>query len=250
MLPIDIEILKYFLYGKPYFALKSKPYTETEQYEALKNRLEQHSNNPEMLTQSIKNASFTIFDLETTGLLPEIGHEIISIGAIRINGFEQIQYERFHRYIKPIRNVPKRTLRLTGMTEEELENGSSFIEAYSDFLEFSKDSVLVAYPAAFDMNFLNNMLKRWNLPVKTPYCVDAQQVVKKLYPNRKYQLDAMISYMGVTKLPRHHALNDAVMTAELFQQLLVQLYKYDIQTIEQLIKYTKKKDNQEYRNSK
>lgn len=243
MVPIDIEILKYLLFGKPYFSYKIQPYLETEEYKQLFHMLEEPEDHSYLLEYSITDAPFTIFDLETTGLLPEIGHEIISIGAIRINGFENIQYERFHQYIKPIRSVPKRTLRLTGMSQEDLKYGKTFMEAYSEFLAFSKGSVLVAYPAAFDMNFLTSMLKRWNLPVHTPYSIDAQRIVKRLYPNRKYQLDSMISYLGVTKLPRHHALNDAVMTAELFQQLLVQLHRYDIKTVRQLVDYSKRELN-------
>nr|WP_202406266.1 3'-5' exonuclease [Pontibacillus yanchengensis] len=189
----------------------------------------------------LSTAPFTIFDLETTGLLPEVGHEIISIGAIRIHGTQHIQYERFHQHIYPIRPVPNRTLELTGMSREDLRNGHSFCDAYYNFLKFSKDSILVAYPAAFDMNFLQTMLKRWKLPVKTPHSLDAQSLVKHLYPNKKFQLDNIITELGICKLDRHHALNDATMTAELFQKLLQDCINLGIKTPGELIQYAQKK---------
>ena len=241
MLPIDLEILKYILFEKPLYAYKIRPYLRTVDYTELKIRLENYQRDESLLTKDLSTAPFTIFDLETTGLLPEVGHEIISIGAIRIYGTQHIQYERFHQHIYPIRPVPKRTLELTGISREDLKNGHSFCDAYYNFLEFSKDTILVAYPAAFDMNFLQTMLKRWKLPVKTPYSVDAQSLVKQLYPNNKIQLDTIISDLGISKLERHHALNDATMTAELFQKLLQDCMDLGMETPGELINYAQKK---------
>ncbi|QHE52900.1 PolC-type DNA polymerase III [Pontibacillus sp. HMF3514] len=239
MLPIDIEILKYIFYERHIVSLKMRPFFETDAYHQLKKQLENLSTSEELLSESVMEAPYTIFDLETTGLLPELGHEIISIGAIRIQGVHQIQYERFHMHVKPLRRVTKRTQQLTGITEEELEESDTILKALSAFLEFSKGSVLVAYPAAFDMKFLRTMLKRWKLPDRLPHSIDAQTIVKKLYPNRKHQLDTMIPFFGITKLARHHALNDATMTAELFQQLLHQLPN-EIHTVQDLLSFTEK----------
>ncbi len=199
MLPIDIEILKYIFYERHVVSLKMRPFFETSAYQELVQQLKSLSLSDELLSESVTEAPYTIFDLETTGLLPELGHEIISIGAIRIQGVHQIQYERFHMHVKPLRRVTKRTRQLTGITEEELEQSDSILEALTAFLEFSKGSILVAYPAAFDMKFLRTMLKRWKLPDRLPPSIDAQTIVKKLYPNRKHQLDTMIPFLRFKK---------------------------------------------------
>lgn len=241
MLPIDLEILKYVLVERHLVRFKMRPLFQTEAYHSLYDQLETHYTNEHLLLEPLTEAPYTIFDLETTGLLPELGHEIISIGAIRIQGTHEIQYERFHMYVKPLRSVSKRTRQLTGITQDDLEESDSILEALSEFLKFSKGSILVAYPAAFDMKFIRTMLKRWKLPDRLPPSIDAQTIVKKLYPNRKQQLDNMISYFGITKLPRHHALNDATMTAELFQRLLQEVDRLDIHTVEDLLSFTEKK---------
>ncbi len=241
MLPIDIEIIKYILFERHVVSLKMRPFFQTDAYHHLYNQLETLNTSEELLSEPVTEATYTIFDLETTGLLPELGHEIISIGAIRIKGDHQIQYKRFHVHVKPLRRVSKRTRKLTGITQEELEQSESILEALSEFLEFSKGSILVAYPAAFDMKFIRTILKRWKLPDRLPPSVDAQTIVKKLYPHRKHQLDTMIPFFGITKLARHHALNDATMTAELFQQLLHELPQDKIHTVQDLISYTEQK---------
>ncbi|KGX88826.1 3'-5' exonuclease [Pontibacillus litoralis] len=238
MLPIDIELLRYWLFEKHIYAYKLRSFKQTDAYRKGKETLNAFHRNPNLLLADLETAPFTIFDLETTGLLPQIGHEIISIGAVRIVGTKHISYKRFHQIIKPIRPVLNRTLQLTGITREEINDGMTFCDAYQQFLEFSQDSILVAYPAAFDIGFIETLLKRWHLPNRTPYYIDAQALVKKLYPKHKSQLDTMIAELGVTPLERHHALNDAIMTAELFQTLLHDCLHRDIRNVHQLLHYT------------
>nr|WP_255437676.1 3'-5' exonuclease [Thalassobacillus sp. CUG 92003] len=171
-----------------------------------------------MLKANLKDIDFTIFDLETTGFLPEIGHEIISIGAIRINAFDE--EETFYHVVRPIRPVNKHILDLTGLDTNQLKEAASFITVFLQFLEFSRNSVLVAHPAKFDMRFVKAMLKRWKLPVYDPPYIDSQAMAKWLLPTMNCQLDELIKHFHIQQLDRHHALNDALMTAELFQHLI------------------------------
>jgi len=57
---------------------------------------------------------FVVFDLETTGLDPS-KHEIIEIGAIRVNR-DSDQHESFQALVKPAGKVPKRITELTGIS--------------------------------------------------------------------------------------------------------------------------------------
>lgn len=238
MLPIDLQILKYIFFEKPIYHLKQKPFLDTKGYKQLEQKLESYQPNPNLLGMTLENAPFTVFDLETTGLLPEIGHEVISIGAIQIKGQKHCKVERFHQIIKPIRPVPKNTLSLTGINKTQLMNAKPFIDGFSRFLKFSKDSVLVAHPAQFDMRFLQTMLKRWKLPAYSPFVIDSQALAKLLVPNQQHQLDQLLKHFKIKNIGRHHALNDAIMTAELFENLLVILAdKHQINTVEELMLY-------------
>ncbi|TGB04360.1 3'-5' exonuclease [Halobacillus salinus] len=240
MLPVDLQILKYILFEKPIYHFKIKPYLHWSHYQSLEQQLVDYKRDPRMKYKSLEELDYTIFDLETTGFLPEIGHEIISIGAIRINGLDACHRKTFHQVIRPIRPVNNQTLRLTGLTREGLRNASPFIDGFQNFLDYSEGSVLVAHPAKFDMRFLQSMLKRWKLPVYSPPVIDSHLLAQWLLPSDKHQLDPLLKYFGIEKRDRHHALNDAIMTAELFRQLLYMTLNLHIETFGELEKILQK----------
>lgn len=234
MLPIDLQILKYYFFEKPIYYFKLKKYIGSDKYYQIQSLLQTISFPTELTDQPLSEVPFTIFDLETTGLFPQIGHEVISIGAVQIEGTKHCRLERFHQLIKPIRPISKKTHDLTGITKEDMKNAKPFIHAFEEFLRFSKDSILVAHPATFDMFFLQTMLRRWNLPVYEPYVIDTFAIAKKLYPKLNPQLDSLIRLFSVQQLERHHALNDAIMTAEIFEKLLEDLMTKGIRTYNDL----------------
>ncbi|SDL63059.1 3'-5' exonuclease [Sediminibacillus halophilus] len=234
MLPIDLQIIKYYLFEKPMFQQKIKPYFNWKSYQSLEESLEKVEKDPAIETTDFSKTTFTIFDLETTGLIPEIGHEIISIGAIQLTGNKFCRTEKFHQIIKPVRPVSRRIKNLTGIDKHELVNASPFIDAFSNFLQYSSGTILVAHPAKFDIRFLQSMIKRWKLPAYRPYVLDSQLMAKWLLPQVNHQLDPLIRHLGIERLERHHALNDAIMTAELFEYLLKEARKQGISTYQEL----------------
>ncbi|MFB6356863.1 MAG: PolC-type DNA polymerase III [bacterium] len=50
------------------------------------------------------NFEYCVFDLETTGMNPETGAEIIEVGAVKMNG-EEITDE-FQEFVKPEGTIP------------------------------------------------------------------------------------------------------------------------------------------------
>lgn len=234
MLPIDIQILKYVLFEKHIYDRKIKPYFRWAGYQRVKHILEAYQPDSDLMDSPLLDTPFTIFDLETTGLMPQIGHEVLSIGAIQVKGLKHCRTERFYQVIRPIQPVSNHTLELTGLTRQSIKNASPFIDGFQKFLEFSKDSILVAHPANFDMGFLQTMLKRWKLPKYQPFVIDSQKIAKWLLPDVNHTLDALLHYFEIEQMIRHHALNDAIMTAELFENLLKELNKKEITTYREL----------------
>lgn len=220
MLPIELQILKYYLFEKPIYHTKIKPFFNSDSYRKLARSLETYQPDPQLAKKHLDDVTYTVFDLETTGLIPEVGHEIISIGAVQIKGVHYCRKEKFYRIVRPIRPVPGVITELTGLDREKIMHGQTFIDAFAAFFEYSRDTVLVAHPAKFDVRFLQTMLKRWKLPSYQPYVIDSQQIAKWVLPRQNCQLDSLIRHYTIDYLERHHALNDAIMTAELFEYLL------------------------------
>lgn len=234
MLPIDLQILKYYFFEKPIYHYKIKPYIDTAAYQRLYNKLNEYKPEESIKKMKLDDVTYTIFDLETTGLIPEVGHEIISIGAIQVKGLHYCNREKFYRIIKPIRPIPRNITSLTGLDASSIRHGQTFIDVVTDFLDYSKDTILVAHPAKFDVRFLQAMLKRWKLPPIEPLVIDSQEVAKWVLPAMNYQLDPLIRYYNIDFLERHHALNDAIMTAELFENLLTEVKNQNIHSLEKL----------------
>ncbi|MCT8137977.1 3'-5' exoribonuclease [Anaerobacillus sp. CMMVII] len=236
----SIRIIKYVLFDQFQYKNKQQKYLDVNFQQQLIKYL--YKNNPTLsLKQSLEETTFTVFDLETTGFFPRLGDEIVSIGAMKMN-VNQIKFpEHFYEVISPIGEIPDYIYELTNLTKEQVGNGKTFQEAFLKFLQFSQDTVLVAHPASFDVHFLKVMAKRWGLPKYNPLFIDSYFLANFLQPKVNNKLDGLVSYFHIEPKERHHALNDAQMTAEIFMKLLMMLKKKDIHTIEDYLKIRGKK---------
>jgi DNA polymerase III subunit epsilon len=236
----SLRIVKYVLYDQ--FHLKNKQrkrFSKELQEEITKQMLNYET--ILSLKQSFLDTTFTVFDLETTGFFPKLGDEVVSIGAIKMNVNEIRFPEHFYEVVFPICEVSDYIHTLTGLTNEQIENGSSFQEAFLKFLQFSKDTVLVAHPASFDVHFLQVMAKRWGFPKFQPLFIDSYFLANFLQPKVNNRLDSLVSYFNIQEKERHHALNDAQMTAEVFLKLLEMLSEKGIYNLEDYLAIRGKK---------
>ena len=62
--------------------------------------------NIDLLDTNLKDLMYTVFDTETTGLDPDGGDEIISIGAVRIANNKIIYQDLFEELVDPKRDIP------------------------------------------------------------------------------------------------------------------------------------------------
>ncbi|MDI6602096.1 MAG: PHP domain-containing protein, partial [Thermoanaerobacteraceae bacterium] len=103
------------------------------------------------------SGEFVVVDIETTGLSSN-NDEIIEIGAVIVKNFNVI--DRFDTFklsitdVKPLKGIPANITKLTGISEEMVENAPSLETAIKMFKEFAKNNVIVAHNAGFDISFL------------------------------------------------------------------------------------------------
>ncbi|UCZ51502.1 3'-5' exonuclease [Bacillus shivajii] len=230
-----LRIMKFLLFDYHHFHYKRKQWLRKNQasFQEVKEailHLNMRKSNIHVDTL-LEDITYTVFDLETTGFYSKIADEVVSIGAIRINK-NKIQFpEQYYEIVSPFKKVPNDVLDLTGLTVDEIEAGERFPIAMKNFLQFSEESVVVAHPSSFDVNFLKEQSKRWNLPPYNPIIVDSYEVAKYLYPDHRNDLDELVSRFAINGNDRHHALNDAHMTASLFEHLIEELNSRGIVTL-------------------
>ena len=166
-----------------------------------------------------------VLDTETTGMnmtgQPQIGHNIIEIGAVEVIN-RRLTGRTFHVYIKPPREVDEEAIRVHGITNEFLQDKPVFAEIADDFLDFIKGAELIIHNAPFDVAFMDqefSYLK--NPPPKTAeMCTvtDSLQLARKMYPGKRNNLDALCDRLGIDNSKRvlHGAVLDAEILADVF----------------------------------
>ncbi|WP_413090841.1 PolC-type DNA polymerase III [Terribacillus sp. 179-K 1B1 HS] len=217
---IDFQLFRYILYGKLTQHIKSKAYINTPAHQRLHEKLTDYRPSPSLRIVPFEEQTFTVFDLETTGIFPDLGHEVISIGAVQLKGNVIQSNHAFYEMTKPMLKTPKKIIKLTKLDPDELEASPSFPEVMERFLDYSKDTILVAHPASFDIRFIQTMLKLYKLPPLSCYTLDSQIMARMFFKRRQSRLESLISRFQIQQLDRHHALTDAKMTAEIFVYLL------------------------------
>jgi len=154
---------------------------------------------------------FVVFDLETTGLDPE-KHEIIEIGAIRVNR-ESVNHETFHALIKPCGGIPKKITEITGINQALLDtNGEPLEAALRQFVVFIGDLRLISFNADFDMAFLKNSTSKYSISIVNPVSC-ALKMSRRAWPGRRsYRLADLAKDGKLSSDGTHRALGDCQRT--------------------------------------
>jgi DNA polymerase-3 subunit epsilon len=162
-----------------------------------------------------------IFDTETTGLDPNGGDRITEIGCVEV--IDLIPTGKDLRIlINPERDIPPEVTEVTGHTWEMLKDEPKFAEVVDAFLDFVKDSELVAHNAGFDRGFINMELKRCGKPEIDPErFIDTAAMARKKFPGAPASLDALCKRFDVSLESRtkHGALIDSYLLAAVYLEL-------------------------------
>lgn len=173
-----------------------------------------------------------VFDLETTGFSPYNGDEIISIGAVGMTGGDMAEDETYYSLVKPDKPIPDEIVRLTGIRNDEAAEAPELIVVLKEFLEFVNQRVLVVHGSGHDKHFLNSALWKTSKVNLSHRFIDCLILAQRLDPKRgTYDLDSLLGEYGIEITGRHHALNDADMTARLWKCLLGETIRRDVHTL-------------------
>lgn len=173
--------------------------------------------------KSIENTRFVVFDTETTGFDTLIDR-ILSIGAVSIyNNIIDVS-NSLEVYLKQDEFKAK-TVEIHGILKEGNLLKISENEAIEQFINYVGNAVLVAHHAAFDIEMINNALKRLNLPKLKNKSIDTGILYKKLDGKKEshISLDALCIEFNIPKHDRHTASGDAFITSLLFLKIVSKL---------------------------
>ena len=168
-------------------------------------------------------------DCETTGLNVKTDN-IISIGAVRIQGNRIMTSERLELLVRPDKRVSADSVRVHRLREQDVAQGLTPDDAMMQLMHFIGSRPLVGYYLEFDLA----MIKRVLFPMLGMGLPQPKIEVSALYYDYKYRhlppdardtgsidlrFDSLMQDLGLPVRPAHDALNDAVMAALAFLKL-------------------------------
>jgi DNA polymerase III epsilon subunit family exonuclease len=171
----------------------------------------------------LDTASYTVFDVETTGLYPYSGDRICEIGAVRFSP-AGTGVRKFHRLVDPGRPVSPGAFSVNGITDAMLKGKPKIDAVMPEFLDFIEGSVLVAYNAGFDLGFIEAGLGGRSGELGRFRVIDALALARRLFPEvRRYNLASVAQSLGIDTGGGHRALADALITMKIFKAELEML---------------------------
>jgi len=197
--------------------------------------------NVDLLDKSLESVSYTVFDTETTGLDPEGGDEIVSIGAVRIVN-QRIQYqETFETLVDPGRDIPAEASMIHGISHNMVKGKPVIEDVLPQFHKFVGNTVLLGHNIAFDMKMLRIKEEATGIRFFKAPVLDTLLLSAVLYPaHGRHDLETIAKRLGVDIMGRHTSLGDAIATAEIFIKTIPVLQERGIFTLKQALEASKK----------
>jgi DNA polymerase-3 subunit epsilon len=186
--------------------------------------------------------TYWALDLETSGLSPT--DQILSVGMVPIRQGVIRYGEHFYSLVRPQAGLllSHEGIRAHHIVPTELEAAPSLAEVLEAIHPRLGEGILLLHHAALDLGFLQRACRRFRRPWPRPRVLDTtrlitrlQQRQQRLEPHSRPLPTALAEARAFFGLPphlEHHALYDALATAELFLLLRSRL---GAKTLRQLV---------------
>ena len=162
-----------------------------------------------------------VLDIETTGLEYNLGHKIIEIACLELLNFIPTG-ETYQTFVNPQRESSTSAFEQHGISDEFLKDKKLFNEIAPDYVNFLKDSPIIAHNGKdFDIPFINHELKLSNLNIIKNPIIDTLSLAREKFPGSPANLDALCRRYDIDLSIRkkHSALVDTKLLAKVYLEL-------------------------------
>ncbi len=190
----------------------------------------------EVLRQAIRQTTFVVVDVETTGLSPREGG-ITEIAMIKVrNG---MLWDEFTTLVNPLTPISDEITALTGIDDEMVAHSPTAQEVAAPIFEFLGDGVFTAHNAPFDLGFVNSTLAKGKLEAIRNPVICTVKLARRLLPNlQSKSLGPVTKQLGIRNSQRHRAAGDAYATAQVLIKFLNRLEEeFEVTDVQGLMKF-------------
>lgn len=177
------------------------------------------------------HAPIVAFDIETTGLNPK-RDRLTEIGAVILENGQVTK--KFQTFVNPGCPVPQEITKLTGITDEMVQDAPSQEQAIRAFLDFAGNHPLAAHNADFDMGFIKDGCERYGIPFALT-SIDTLALAQNLLPDLgRYKLNLVARHLDLPDFNHHRASDDAITVAYMLMPFFRMLQEQGVDRIEQI----------------
>lgn len=175
-----------------------------------------------------REARWAVVDLETTGLDAE-RDEIISFAVLPIDGGRARPGAASYRLVRPARMPEAGSIRIHGIRPADLAQAPALAELRDELLEAMMGRLVVAHAAHVERGFLGPVLDEAGVGLRGPV-LDTRELGRAWLADRdpgtrprRTELSELAALLGLPAHRPHHALGDALTTAQVFLALAAHL---------------------------
>lgn len=171
--------------------------------------------------RNLKEATYVVFDVETTGLSNQYD-QIIELAAVKVKDGEII--DKFERFSNPHEKLSETIINLTHITDDMLVDAPEIEEVLTEFKEWVGDAIFVAHNASFDMGFIDTGYERLGFGPSTNGVIDTLELSRTINTEYgKHGLNFLAKKYGVELTQHHRAIYDTEATAYIFIKMVQQM---------------------------
>lgn len=185
----------------------------------------------------LDQAPLVVLDTETTGLYPAMGHRVVEVAAVRLEGWREVN--SFSALVNPGRPMDPGASRVNGIYDEDLMDAPPFSSVAPSLHRLLDGAVIVAHNARFDANFLGMEYSLFNAEAPTfegPLEIDnawmcTLQLARRLFTFNRNSLGHVAQILGVRTGRAHRALNDVYTTIGILKRMSREFHNWRLHTV-------------------
>ncbi|NOK63366.1 MAG: 3*-5* exonuclease [Chloroflexi bacterium AL-W] len=196
-----------------------------------------------------REVRYCALDIETTGLNPQ-QDTLVAIGLVEIVAGRVELGTHWYTLVQPPKDTPvvADSIRVHGILQRDLTHAATITQLLPALLERIRGQVLIVHVAAVDIQFLNRILQQhYRIRLRGPAIDTARVAVTLHHAERLHRgYDEALPSLSLRTLseknnippvlPEHHALNDALTTAQLFLAQATRLEQHGATTLRGLLR--------------
>jgi DNA polymerase III epsilon subunit family exonuclease len=183
--------------------------------------------------QPLRNLSYAVVDVETTGLSARTGDRICEVAVVIARGGQIV--DELQSLINPGRPISYGATAVNRITDNMVRDAPPFRKLAPALIETLDGAVLVAHNASFDLSFISAELRTSGYDPPSNPVIDTLALARRCYTFASNRLGNVAKSLGIQTYGLHRALADATITWHVLKHFLWDLEAQGVTTLADLL---------------